>query len=154
MAEKLKRSERERIIFNHLKGIEDPLYTVEQTVHGKWLVKARPIQVEEEEEHEPEPKPEDNDSSSESSTDEPQPTVRASPEKRSFIDSKHEKRKQRSRAKQDAKRILDALTHIINSPEGESSDEDEGYTPRAPPLVEQNNYKPAQVSFKRRRLAF
>ena len=37
MTEKLKKSERERIIFNHIKGIEDPLYEVSQTKYEKYI---------------------------------------------------------------------------------------------------------------------
>ena len=55
----------------------------------------------------------------------------------------------RKRAKQNAKRILDALTNLINE---EASSDDE--VPRAPPLVEQNNYNPGPITFRRRRLAF
>jgi len=52
MTEKLTRRERERIIFQFLKGKPDPLYDVEETCHGKYVVKPKQIQVEEEEEEE------------------------------------------------------------------------------------------------------
>ena len=134
MAEKLTKSQREKIIFNHLKGIEDPLYEVSQTKFGKWIVKAKPIEVEEEEVKESEPvkKPKlrtsrksNNDeeidesySDDESSSDEE--------EEEEVIKHKYKSQKMnRKRAKQDAKRILDVLTNLINSNNGSDSSDDE-----------------------------
>ena len=139
MAEKLTKAQREQIIFAHLKGQDNPLYEVTQTKYGKYVVKPKQIQVEEEtineepeEEEEEEPKPQ--------------------PVKQSY-----ERRKRNRHAKQDAKRILDALTHLINSNDGdyessdESSDDDR---PRAPPLVDQPNVNPGPIIIRRKRLAF
>ena len=138
MTDKLTKAQREQIIFSHLKGEPDPRYTVEQTKYGKWIVKAKPVEIEEEEEAEPElPRPQ---------TPTPQPDSNQ---------SRRERRKRNRRAKQDAKRILDALTNLINgNNNADSSDEDDDERPRAPPLVEQPQLQPQQISFRRRRLAF
>ena len=45
---KLTRRERERIIFQYLKGQPDPLYDVQETNHGKYVVTPKQIEVEEE----------------------------------------------------------------------------------------------------------
>ena len=67
--------------------------------------------------------------------------------------ARRERRRRNRHAKQDAKRILDALTNLINgnNNQDDSSDDDK---PRAPPLVEQPQLQPPQISFRRRRLAF
>ena len=147
MTDKLTRSQREQIIFNHIKGIDDPLYEVSQTKYGKWLVKPKKIQLEEEEtvnESEPE---EERD---ESLNNEPQP-VKPTYDKQQ---AKRERRRRNRHAKQDAKRILDALTNLINSNNNESSDDEQMEEYRAPPLVEPNNFNPTNLSYRRRRLAF
>ena len=54
MEAKLSKSQRQQIIFNYLKGQPDPLYEVQETKYGKYIV--RPKQIELEEEEEPEPK--------------------------------------------------------------------------------------------------
>ena len=143
MEAKLTKAQRERIIFNHLKGIEDPLYEVSETKYGKWLVKPKHIEIEEEEER-PEEQP-------------PQPQA-PKPKLEEFDRNaaRRERRKRNRRAKQDAKKILDALTNLINS-NNESDSSDNGDTEerqRAPPLVEAPNFHPQQLSFRRRRLAF
>ena len=150
MAEKLKKSEREQIVFNHLKGIEDPRYTVEQTKYGKWIVKAKPLEIEEEEQHE-EPEEEEPEPQMKP-RNVPPPQVKASNDK---SEARRERRKRNRRAKQDAKRILDALNNLINdNNQDESSDEPDDERPRAPKLVEQPNFNPQQLNFRRRRLAF
>ena len=146
---KLSKSEREQIIFQFLKGKPNPLYDVQETKYGKYIVKPKPIQVEEEEVNE-EPK--------ELEEEELEKPIK--PEQVKPIDDKQnarrERRKRNRHAKQNAKRILDALTNLINSNnndgDDDSSDDDR---PRAPPIVEQPNIQPVQqLSFRRRRLAF
>ena len=62
MVDKLTKAKREQIIFDFLKGKENPLYEVSQTNHGKWLVKARPVEIEEETvNEEPEDETEDDE---------------------------------------------------------------------------------------------
>ena len=56
MSDKLKKSEREQIIFNHLRGKDDPLYEVKETKYGKYIVKPKQIQIEEDEDEEEEKK--------------------------------------------------------------------------------------------------
>ena len=129
---KLTRSQRQTIIFNHLKGIEDPSYQVIETKHGRYIVKPKVIELEEEE-----------------TINEPPPIK----EEETINEVQQVKPKdfKRKRAKQDAKRILDALTSIIN----DSSDEEpENDYQRAPPIIEPNNFNPSKLSFHRRRLAF
>ena len=149
MTEKLTRREREHIIFQFLKGKPDPLYDVEETCHGKYVVKPKQIQVEEEEEEEvkevelvKQTKP----------ADEPKPTKQQ---------LKRERRKQNRRAKQDAYRILEQLNRLINANQGidgSSDDEliDEQQDYRAAPLIEQPNLNPnpKPITFKRKRLRF
>ena len=144
MTDKLTKAQREQIIFSYLKGKPNPLYDVQETKYGKYMVKPKQIEVEEEEVKEPEPEEEP-----EESINEPKP-VKPINDKQN---ARRERRKRNRRAKQDAKRILDALTNLINSsnPSDDSSDDEQI---KAPPLVEQPNFQPAQVSFKRRRLAF
>lgn len=136
---KLTKSQHQQIIFNYLKGKQDPLYDVSETKYGKYIVKPKQLVEEEEEEAKVETHSEEEESTQSSSDDEPQ----IEPVKQ----RKQVKRNQR--VKQDAKRILDALTSIIN--ETDSSDDD---YQQAPPLVEPNNFHPQQLSFRRRRLAF
>ena len=147
MTEKLTRRERERIIFQFLKGKPDPLYDVEETCHGKYVVKPKQIQVEEEEEEDVKEvelvkptKP----------ADEPKPTKQQ---------LRRERRKQNRRAKQDAYRILEQLNRLLNANQGidDSSDDepiDEQQAYRAAPLIEQPNYNNQKLSFKRKRLVF
>ena len=144
MSDKLTKAQREQIIFNHLKGKEDPLYEVSQTKYGKYIVKPKQIQLEEETINEPEQEEEQEDEP----INEPQqmkPTYDRQQARR-------ERRKRSRRAKQDAKRILDALTNLINSNNGSDSSDDD--TPRAPQIIEQPNFGPTKLSFHRRRLAF
>ena len=142
---KLTKSEREKMIFNHLKGIEDPLYDVSQTKYGKWIVKAKQIQLEEEEQPEQEPEEEEQEQI-------PQPIKKPTYDK---AEAKRERRRKNRRAKQDAKRILNALTNLINSNNGsDSSDDEQQQAIRAPPLVEPNNYNPGPLTFRRNRLRF
>ena len=139
---KLTKSERERIIFNHLKGIEDPLYEVTQTKYGKYVVKPKLIEVEEEEAiNEPEQE--------EETVNEPEP-VKPINDRQS---ARRERRKRNRHAKQNAKRILDALTNLINSNNDDESSDDEE-RPKPPQLIEQPNFNPQKLSFHRRRLAF
>ena len=157
MSEKLTKSQRENIIFKFLKtGEQDPLYEVQQTKFGKYFIKARPIEIEEEEEmneseHEKQKlKPVKTNSINNESNDEYDSDENSSSDEEELIRHKNKTNiMKRKRAKQDAKRILDALTNLINS--NESSDDE---TPRAPPLVEPTNFNPQQLSFRRRRLAF
>ena len=135
MTDKLTRAQREQIIFNHLKGKNDPLFEVIETKHGKYIVKPKQIQLEEESAHE--------EIEEESSNEELPP-----PKKQ----TKHETNKHRT--KQDAKRLLDALTSLINSDDSSYESSDEEPSQRAPPLIEPNNYKPTSLSFKRRQLRF
>lgn len=131
---KLTKSQRQQIIFNYLKGKEDPLYEVQETKYGKYIVKPKQLVEEEEEEEKAE---------EEVSDDEPPPQ----PVKQS------KQVKHNQRVKQNAKRILDALTTIIDESDSSSSSDDD-YQQQAPPLVEPNNFHPQQLSFRRRRLAF
>ena len=137
MTDKLTRAQREQIIFAHLKGKDDPLYEVIETKHGKYIVKPKQIELEEEETN--------NEESNSESEDDYTPPPRKN-EKTNKQSSKH-------RTKQDAKRLLDALTSLINT--DDSSYESSSYDyQQAPPLVEPNNYKPTNLSFKRRKLVF
>ena len=140
MTEKLTRAQREQIIFAHLKGKDDPLYEVVETKHGKYIVKPKQVDLEEEESAHESIAEEEEDYS-------PPPPP---PKKRWKSDRVNQSSKHRT--KQDAKRLLDALTSLINS--DDSSYESEGDYQRAPPLVEPNNYKPTNLNYKRRRLAF
>ena len=131
MTDKLTRREREQIIFNHLKGKPNPLYEVHETKHGKYVVKPKQIQIEEEE----------------AINEEPEPTKP--------IKERDERPKRNQRAKQDARRILEALTSIINSNESSDESSDDDDIPRAPPLIEPTNFNPQpQLTYRRRRLAF
>lgn len=140
MTDKLTRGQREQIIFDFLKGKENPLYEVSQTKYGKYIVKPKQIQIEEEEQNE-EPEEEEQ-------INEPQP-VKPTYDKQQ---AKRERRKRNRRAKQDAKKILDALTNLINSNYESSDDEQPDH--QAPTLIEQPNFGPTKLSFHRRRLAF
>ena len=136
MTDKLTRAQREKIIFQHLKGIDDPLYEVLQTKHGKYIVRPKAIQLEEEE------------SMKESPEVQPVAKTPVKPinEKQ---EAKREKRKRNRRAKQDAKRILDALNNLISSnsvASDESNDEE-------PINVQQQQY-PVPVRYQRRVLRF
>lgn len=145
---KLTRRERENIIFQYLKGKPDPLYEVEETCHGKYVVKQKQIQLEEEEEKEKQDKP-------------------------SKQQLKRERRRQNRRAKADAYKILEQLNRLLNTqdePNDESSDDehirnvhvenDEALPDekeyRAPSLINQPNLNnnPGPLSFKRKRLRF
>ena len=137
---KLSKSQRQQIIFNYLKGKPDPLYEVQETKYGKYIVRPKQIEIEEEEE-EPEQTPEEI---------KPERPETPGPESMDKSQARRERRKRNRRAKQDAKRILDALTNLINSNNG--SDDEEIEERRPPPLVEQPNFHPQQLSFKRRRL--
>ena len=141
MTQTLKKSEREQIIFDYLKGKENPLYEVSQTKYGKYLVKPKQIQIEEEEQKE-EPEQEE------------EPIKQLQPVKPTYDkqQARRERRKRNRHAKQDAKRILDALTNLINS--NNESSEDEEPEHQAPTLIEQPNFGPTKLSFHRRRLAF
>ena len=142
MTQTLKKSEREQIIFDYLKGKPNPLYEVSQTKYGKYIVKPKQIQIEEEEQKEEQEEEEEQEP-------EPQP-VKPTYDKQQ---AKRERRKRSRRAKQDAKRILDALTNLINS-NNESSDDEEQPEHQAPTLIESPNFGPTKLSFHRRRLAF
>ena len=149
MSDKLTKAEREKIIFDFLKGKPNPLYEVSETKYGKYIVKQKHIEVEEEEQHE-EPEEEEEEH--------PQINIQP-PQMKPPIDrnqARRERRKRNRRAKQDAKKILDALTNLINgNNQNDSSDEEDEDRPRAPPLVEQPQFQPPQqITFKRRRLAF
>ena len=149
MAEKLTKAERERIIFSFLKGKPDPLYDVQETKYGKYIVKPKQIQIEEEEQHEePEEEEPEEEEPQMKPRNVPPPQVKASNEAR------RERRKRNRRAKQDAKRILDALTNLINGNNQDESSDELDERPRAPQLVEQPNFNPQQLNFRRRRLAF
>ena len=151
MSDKLTRAQREKIIFNHIKGIDDPLYEVSQTKYGKWIVKAKQIQLEEEE-----------------AVNEPEPEVQeiTSNNKLQPINDKQqarrEKRKRNRRAKQDAKRILDALNNLINSnnePDDESdviiNDQQQQFTPQVSDINPSTNYNPVpSLRYRRRVLRF
>ena len=54
---KLTRRERERIIFEYLKGQPNPLYDVKETSNGKYVVSQKKIEIEEEDRPEPAPTP-------------------------------------------------------------------------------------------------
>ena len=137
MSDKLTRSQRQQIIFNHLKGKDDPLYEVIETNNGKYIV--RPKQFELEEETINEPQHEEVEEEEEETINEPPPKPVARP-----------KTDRHKRTKQEARRILDALTNLIK----DSSDDEDDDVARAPPLVEPNNFNPQQLSFRRRKLAF
>ena len=143
MSEKLTRAQREKIIFDFLRGKENPAYTVEQTNHGKYVVKPRVLEIEEEEEvKEPEP--------------EPEPKPEPKPSKQQL---KRERRRQNRRAKQDAYRILEQLNRLLNANDQEADDEssdEEQQQYRAPTLIEQPNLNnnPGPISFRRKRLRF
>lgn len=137
MSDKLTRAQRQQIIFNHLRGKDDPAYEVIETNHGKYIVKPKQIELEEEEPNE-----------------EPNEEPKA-PKNDRVTQAKRERRKRNRRAKQDAKRILDALTNLINSPGNDEDDDSSEGVQRAPPLIEPSNFNPQpQLSFRRRRLAF
>ena len=134
MTDTLTRREREKIIFNYLKGQPDPLYDVQETSNGKYVVSLKKIEIEEEEEK-PEQEP-----------------------KQSKQQIKRERRRQNRRAKADAYRILEQLNRLLNIDDEEPDDEepaDVGYDrPKAPPIIEQSNFNPGPLSFKRKRLRF
>ena len=140
---KLTRRERERIIFDYLKGQPNPLYDVKETSNGKYVVTQKKIEIEEEERPEPAP---------------------ASEPKLSKQQIKRERRKQNRRAKADANRILEQLNRLLNTNDEEpigvlSSDDEEpadvGYDqPKAPQLVDQPQFQNQQLSFRRKRLRF
>ena len=140
---KLTRRERERIIFDYLKGQPNPLYDVKETSNGKYVVTQKKIEIEEEERPEPAP---------------------ASEPKLSKQQIKRERRKQNRRAKADAYRILEQLNRLLNTNDEEpigvlSSDDEEpadvGYDqPKAPQLVDQPQFQNQQLSFRRKRLRF
>ena len=147
MTDKLTRRERERIIFDFLKGKPNPLYDVEETCHGKYVVKQKQIQIEEEESEAEQKQP-------------PKPVEQSKPSKQQL---KRERRRANRRAKADAYKILEQLNRLINASnnqpldEEEESDEmttnDQAY--RAAPLVEQPNLNSnPKLSFKRKRLRF
>ena len=158
---KLTRAQRQQIIFKFLKGTPDPLYDVIETKHGKYIVKPKPIEVEEEEAvHEEQVETQEEESSDESEDYElpppPPPRKKAS---KHLASKQANKQTPNKRTKQDARRILNALTSIINSSDYSDSDsdddEDESYSnQRAPPIIEPNNFNPQQLSFRRRRLVF
>ena len=145
VSSKLTKAQRENIIFKFLKtGEQDPLYEVQQTKYGKYFVKPKPIELEEEETKEPEPSEEQEEEQEEEEEEE---------EEEEPIKRRKAKLKRNSRAKQDAKRILEALTNIISSNNDDSSDEYYD-RPRAPQLIEQPNIRNNQLSFRRNRLRF
>lgn len=148
MSEKLTRRERERIIFDYLKGKPDPLYEVKETNHGKYVVQPKQIQIEEEEEE---------------TKEEPlKPVKQEQDYKQNKQQLKRERRRQNRRAKQDAYRILEQLNRLLNTNDEEvsdesSSDEEQVSGPRAPPIIEQPNLNPnpnPTLSFRRKRLRF
>ena len=96
---KLTKSERERIIFNHLKGIEDPIYEVSQTKYGKYLVRPKQIEVEEEAVNE-EPEELEEESITES---EPEPIKPKQSPVYDRQEAKRERRRRSRHAKQNAK---------------------------------------------------
>lgn len=149
---KLTRRERESIIFQYLKGQPNPLYEVEETNHGKYVVKQKQIEIEEEEEK-PEPK-------------QKKPIEQSKPSKQQL---KRERRRANRRAKADAYKILEQLNRLLNvqdEPNNESSDDEQadvGYEPsiieqqyKAPQIIEQPNLnnQPGPLSFRRKRLRF
>ena len=161
---KLTRAQREQIIFDYLKGNENPLYEVSQTKYGKYIVKPKQIPIEEEEEvKEPEHKetklkPKKAKSNNDESNDYDYDSYDyddddSSSDEEELLRHKHNTQiLKKKRAKQDAKRILDALANLINN--GDSSDDDGYERPRAPPIIEQPNLNPNPITFRRRRLAF
>ena len=136
MTDKLTRAQREQIIFNHLKGNVDPLYDVIETKYGKYIVKPKQIELEEE-----------------SNNEEENVDVKQPPRKEQVKDETNNRPNKR-RTKQDAKRLLDALTSLINSDDSSYESSDEEALLSAPPLIEANNYKPTNLQFRKRRLAF
>lgn len=144
MTDKLTRAQREQIIFNHLRGKDDPLYEVQETKYGKFIVKPKQIQIEEEEEAINEVKQE---KPKQSNSQQDKPVI-------DKAEARRERRKRNRRAKQDAKRILDALTNLINSNNGSDSSDDEQPLVQAPQLIEPTNFNPTNLSYRRRRLAF
>ena len=147
MTDKLTRREKERIIFAYLKGQPNPAYDVEETCHGKYVVKPKQVQVEEEEEEE-------------APIEEPKPIKQTDEPKLTKQQLKRERRKQNRRAKQDAYRILEQLNRIINAnQEADDSSDDEPINEpayRAASLIEQPNLNPnpGPITFKRKRLRF
>lgn len=162
MTDKLTRAQREQIIFAHLKGKDDPLYEVIETKHGKYIVKPKQIELEEEETN-------NEESNNESEEDDylPPPPPRKNEktnkqsckQERRFVPSTHAhasvpaSQSSKHRTKQDAKRLLDALTSLINTDDSSYESSSDDYQ-QAPPLVEPSNYKPTNLSFKRRKLVF
>ena len=141
MTDKLTRRERERIIFDYLKGKPNPLYDVEETCHGKYVVKPKPVQIEEESEPEEPPKP----------IEQPKQTKQQ---------LKRERRRANRRAKADAYKILEQLNRLINANnESNDSSSDDGLLNDekeypAPRLVEQPNLDNQPVIIRRKRLRF
>ena len=139
---KLTRRERERIIFDYLKGKPDPLYEVHETNHGKYVVEQKQIQLEEEETKE-------------------EPIKQEKPSRNQL---KRERRRQNRRAKADAYRILEQLNRLLNTneePNNDSSDDDNEALPneqsyKAPTLINQPNLNPnpGPLTFRRKRLRF
>ena len=72
---KLSRSERERIILEHVKGNPTPGWEVIERSNGKYQVKEKPIEIEEEEEEEPDAEESDDTGAINTvAKDEPMPT--------------------------------------------------------------------------------
>ena len=130
MSKRLSKSEREQIIFNHLKGKETPGYEVIEQSNGKFTVrtiKEEPkIEIEEEEnENEPE--------------NEPEIEEEENPEPESIIQTRTP-----NRTKQNARELLKQLTQLLE----ENDFDNEPYQGQ---FIEKR-YKPGPQSWKRRKL--
>ena len=102
MSSHLTKSERESIIFNHLKGKKTPGYNVIEHPNGKYTVKPIPIEMEEE----------DIDEDTEEQIEEEE-----------VIDKKPHK-VFKSRTKQNARKLLEQLTRIMDEDSEDNNDND------------------------------
>lgn len=131
MSNKLSRAQREKLIFDHLKGLPTPGYDVTECSNGKYLVKPIRIEVEEEEEDE---ENEDNDD-----------TTNEDSESSSEEHIMHRSPTRRSLRKQNARELLEQLSQILS--DDDDDDIDMTYV-QPPPRINSN------VSWHRRRLRF
>ena len=105
MSTRLSRSEREKIIINHLKGISTPGYEVKECSNGKYLVKqVAVVEVEEEDVNE---QPQEEIVQEDIVQEEPPPTV------------DHSKR---SIKKQNARELLDQLSQMLSDSDDDKVD--------------------------------
>lgn len=140
MSSHLTKSERESIIFNHLKGKKTPGYNVIEHPNGKYTVKPIPIEMEEE----------DIDEDTDEDTEE-------QIEEEEVIDKKPH-RVFKSRTKQNARKLLEQLTRIMDEDSEDDNDNDNDnnkneYEESTGQYI-QKIYKPGPQNWNRRRLVF